>query len=105
MKNKNYNEDTTCKAMQNAALAQLLKDLKELKSYRFESDLRPIFNAIVDVLESYDCIPCTCLQNRAESIADDLDYSDINPSNIKAFISELETFLNSGDFPSNFIKI
>ena len=70
MKNKNYNEDTTCKAMQNAALAQLLKDLKELKCYRFESELSPIFNAIVDVLESYDCIPCTWVSVLLEMIND-----------------------------------
>jgi len=95
MKNKNYNEDVNCKIMQNAALSELLTELKNLKTFSHACDILPIFNSIDNVLECYECISCTCLKDRAEHIIEELDFSDINKFDIKAFIAELETFLNS----------
>ena len=95
MKNENYNENINCKIMQNAALSELLTELKNLKTFSNACDILPIFNSIDNVLECYECISCTCLKYRAEHIIEELDFSDINKFDIKAFIAELETFLNS----------
>ena len=99
MKDDNYNSHPICKAMQNSALKQIVEELKKFVEYGcvHKSDLFIILNSMEDVISTYNCVPCDCLEKRLNTLKE--KFSGISEIDIKIFISEIETFLN---YDSNF---
>lgn len=89
---KKTNKDTVSKAMQNAGLKEVLKNLKEMEDFS-RSNTHPIVLTIECIISAYNCIPCKCLAKRVKKIK---SLSAINELkyNIKSLIYELEAFLD-----------
>lgn len=95
MNDNNYNSHTVCKAMQNAALNQIVSELKEFIKCKcvYKSRLILTLNSMEEVISAYNCVPCDCLKKRVKTLKQKvLSISEIE---VKIFISEIEAFLNS----------
>ena len=89
---KKTNKDTVSKAMQNAGLKEVLKNLKEIEDFS-RSTIHPIILAIECIISAYNCIPCKCLTKRVKKIKTIYAENELK-YNIKSLIYELEAFLD-----------
>ena len=92
MKKEEYYTDVVCKAMHDAGIRQLVKDLESCNKYA----RKPILIALLDIIKTYNCLPCDCLSRRISKTltnANNSFFGICDEFAVKALIAELKTFL------------